>query len=73
MRNIGKTKCMVMLKNTPVPRCELHCGEQSVKQVNWFSHLGSVLTGDIRNDTEIKRRIGVLKTAFGNIRNVLTN
>lgn len=71
--NARKTKCMVMSKNIPVPRMRLICGDQVVEQVGKFNYLGSVVSEDVRCDDEIKRRIGIAKDAYGNMKNLLTN
>ena len=71
--SVKKTKWMVMSKNENIPRMELRCGGRIVEKVEQFNYLGSVVTKDVRCDTEIKRRIGIAKTAFGNMRNLLTN
>lgn len=71
--NARKTKCMVMSKNIPVPRMRLICGDQVVEQVGKFNYLGSVVSEDVRCKDEIKRRIGIAKDAYGNMKNLLTN
>jgi len=71
--NVGKTKCMVMSKYAPGPRMELHCGDWTVERVESFRYLGSIVTEDVRCDTEIKTRIGIAKKAFGNMKSMMTN
>ena len=44
-----------------------------MKNVKEFQYLGSILTTDARCTTEIKRRIGIAKTAFRRMKNLLTN
>ena len=68
-----KTECMVISRNSPVPRSYLRCGDQVVKQVDSFKYLGSMITENARCETEVKRRIGIAKKTFGDMRNLLTN
>lgn len=71
--NIRKTKWLVMSKNGQIPGGELRCGGRIVERVESFNYLGSVVTEDVKCETEIKRRIGIAKTAFCNMRKLLTN
>ena len=71
--NIRKTECMVISKSLPVPRINLRCGNQTVKQVDRFVYLGSMITEDARCEVEVKRRIGIAKKTFNDMRNLLTN
>ena len=48
-------------------------GNQIVKQVDRFIYLGSMITEDARCETEVKRRIGIAKKTFNDMRNLLTN
>ena len=71
--NVKKTESMVISKQSPVPRINLRCGNQIVKQVDRFIYLGSMITEDARCETEVKRRIGIAKKTFNDMRNLLTN
>lgn len=71
--NVRKTKWMVISKNQQLPRMELRCGDRTVERMENFNYLGSAITVDARCDAEIKRRIGIAKTAFCNMRSLLTN
>ena len=42
-----------------------------IKQVNWFSYLGSLITSDGKYDREIKRRIAVSREAFSKMKKIL--
>ena len=44
--NVKKTQCMVISKRLPVPKLNLRCGNQTVKQVARFMYLGSLITED---------------------------
>ena len=46
---------------------------QKLKQVNWFSYLGSLITSDGKCDREIKRRIAMLREAFLKMKRTLCN
>ena len=71
--NRGKTECMVVSKSAEMPDCHLRIQQEPVKNVKEFQYLGSILTTDARCTTEIKRRIGIAKTAFRRMKNLLTN
>ena len=71
--NVKKTECMVISKRLPVPRLNLQCGNQTVKQVASFKYLGSLITEDARCEVEVKKRIGIAKKTFSDMRNPLTN
>ena len=59
---------MIMSKNLPGQRFDLRCGGLRVEQVDQFQYLGRVVMEDVRCETEIKRRIGIAKGAFGNMK-----
>ena len=60
-------------KRNESPDCLVTLQQEPVKKVEQFQYLGSVLTSDARCTTEIKRRIGIAKTAFRKMKNLLTN
>ena len=60
-------------KRLPVPRLNLQCGNQAVKQVASFKYFGSLITEDARYEVEVKKRIGIAKKTFSDTRNLLTN
>ena len=71
--NKDKTKVMVASKRSDTPRVDILVNGVTLEQVNSFTYLGSVLAEDCRCITEIKKRIGIAKTAFNRMRNFLTN
>ena len=71
--NRAKTECMVVSKRNEPIDCHVEIHQEPIKKVQEFQYLGSVLTSDARCTTEIKRRIGIAKTAFRKMKNVLTN
>ena len=71
--NIEKTECMVVTKLNEAPDCSIRIQQELVKQVEKFKYLGSTVTADARCTTEIKARIGIAKTAFRKMNNLLTN
>ncbi|XP_071510668.1 uncharacterized protein [Diadema antillarum] len=71
--NIAKSVTMVFSKTEQPPRCSTMINGQELKQVSSFNYLGSLLTSDSHSEQEIKRRIGIGKTAFQNLRRVITN
>jgi hypothetical protein len=71
--NIKKTVVMVMSKETKSKTCQLIINGERVKQVEGFSYLGSMITEDGRCEKEIRRRIGIAKQAFQNMKSILTN
>ena len=59
---VSKRKC---------PVCKLNVKDKEIKQVDSFTYLGSIITSDGRSETDIKCRIGMAKSAFTGMRNVL--
>ena len=71
--NREKTECMVVTKRSESLDCPIRIQQELVKKVDQFTYLGSVITADARCDTEIKKRIGIAKTAFRKMSSMLTN
>ena len=71
--NIEKTECMVVTKPNERPDCSIRIQQELVKQVEQFKYLGSTLTADGRCTKEINTRIGIAKTAFRKMANLITN
>lgn len=71
--NTGKSVTMTFSKSEQPPQCLITIGGEQLKQVESFSYLGSLLTSDGRSDKEIKRRIGIAKSAFESLRRLITN
>ena len=64
---------MVVSKKTNIPECKLMIGGIGVKQIEKFSCLGSLITSDGKYDSEIKKRIGFLKSIFVTMKRILRN
>ncbi|KAG1687297.1 putative uncharacterized transposon-derived protein F52C9.6 [Nymphon striatum] len=71
--NVEKTKSMVISKVLPVPRISIMLETEAIKQTSSMVYLGHMVTEDGKNETEIKRRIGIAKDAFNNMANILTS
>ena len=71
--NREKTECMVVSKRSETPDCPIQIEQELVAKVEQFQYLGSVVTADARCSTEIKRRLGIAKTAFRKMQPLLTN
>ena len=71
--NREKTECMVVSKRSEAPDCPLQIEQEPVGKVEQFQYLGSMVTADARCNVEIKRRIGIAKTAFRKMGHLLTN
>ncbi|KAG1669601.1 NADPH oxidase 5 [Nymphon striatum] len=71
--NVEKTKSMVISKVLPVPRINIMLETEAIKQTSSMVYLGHMVTEDGKNETEIKRRIGIAKDAFNNMANILTS
>ena len=63
---------MNISKKIVIPKCKLDIDGIIIKQVEKFEYLGSLIALGAKSDQEIKRRIGIAKTAFKGISNVLT-
>ena len=70
--NRNKTECMVMSRRS-APTCNISIGNETIQQVNKFKYLGSTITEDGRCESEIKQRIGIARSAFIKMRNVISN
>ena len=62
---------MVFSKSSSIPTCQIKVHGKPLKQVNSFVYLGSVFTSDGRYEKEVKRRIGIAKTAITSMKKVL--
>ncbi|KAG1683509.1 Serine/threonine-protein kinase MRCK alpha [Nymphon striatum] len=71
--NVEKTKSMVISKVLPVPIINIMLETEAIKQTSSMVYLGHMVTEDGKNETEIKRRIGIAKDAFNNMENILTS
>ena len=75
--NLKKTKVLVASRNENPPVCNLTLENDgtivNIKQVQEFEYLRSFITADVRSDREIKKRIGLAKTSFNNMKTFLAN
>lgn len=71
--NKKKTEVMVISKKPDIPNCRIVLGNEILKQVHNFKYLGSWVTSDGKCETDIKARIAMARTAFTEMRNILTN
>ena len=67
--NIAKSYTMVFSKSSPMSTCQIKLHGKPMEQV--MVHLGSVFTSDGRCEKEVKRHIGIAKTAFTSMKKVL--
>ena len=71
--NAKKTECMVILKQSDFPVCNILCKGERIKQVDTFKYLGFTITPDARWDTAIKKRIALSKDTFTKMKSIFTN
>ena len=64
---------MVVTKKRDIPTCNIWVHTTKIKQVNWFSYLGSLITAGSRCDKEIKRRIVMSRETFSKLKKILCN
>ena len=55
------------------PACGLKIGDNTIKQVQKFNYLGSLLTENGKCDEEIKKRIWMTKDAFQKLQKIVEN
>ena len=55
---------MVISKAKVPSKCSIFINGKEVKQVESFSHLGSLITSDGKSEHDIKQRIGKAKTVL---------
>ena len=71
--NKGKTECMVVTKRNEARDCPIKINQETIRKVEEFQYLGSLMTTDARCDKEVKKRIGIAKTAFKKMKQLLTS
>ena len=71
--NIIKTKSMVISRKKPVPNISISVEGKPIQQVDRMVYLGYMATEDGKCDKEIKRRIGISRTAFESMAKILTS
>ena len=70
--NCKKTECMVVSKRES-PACALKIGYITIKQVQKFNYLGSLLPESGKCDEESKKKIGMAKDAFQKFQKIVKN
>lgn len=71
--NNKKTFTMTISKQKEPPTCNITLCNQQLQQVDSFKYLGATITSDGRSIGEIKIRIAQAKTAFMDLRKILTS
>ena len=71
--NIIKQKSMVISRKKPVPNICISVEGKPIQQVDRMVYLGYMATEDGKCDKEIKRRIGIARTAFESMAKILTS
>ena len=69
--NAKKTKAMVISRNENKPNVNIKVDRTAVEQVGSFNYLGQTVSDDGRCVDEIKKRIGIAKTTFSKMKDVL--
>ena len=69
--NAKKTKAMVISRNESKPKVHIEVDGTAVEQVGSFNYLSQTVSDDGRCVGEIKERIGITKTIFSKMRDVL--
>ena len=69
--NIAKSYTMVFSKSSSIPTCQIKVHGKPLEQVSSFVYIGCVFISDGRCEKEVKRRIGIAKTAFTFMKKVL--
>ena len=63
----------IFLRKKPVPNISINVEGKSIQQVDRMVYLGYMATEDGKCDKEIKRRIGIARTAFESMAKILTS
>ena len=71
--NNAKSFAMVFSKASQIPTCDINVHGRILEEVHSFVYLGSQFTSDARCKKEIRRRIGIAKSAFTSMGKVLTS
>ncbi len=69
--NSAKSFTMVFSKSPVIPKCNITVHGKSLEQVSKFVYLGSLFTADGRCEKEVRRRIGIAKSAYRSMEKVL--
>ena len=68
--NIRKTKIMIISRANITPKADIYVNGEKLEQVESYSYLGHLITEDGRCEKEIKRRIGIAKNSFNNMKQI---
>lgn len=71
--NTEKTQTMIISKTNDHPLLNIQVNGEMLKQVKSYLYLGHLITEDGRCETEIKKRIGLAKNTFYNMKHLLTS
>ena len=71
--NIGKTEVMGLTKRPEQLPVSISLRGDTLNQVSSFKYLGSLVSEDGKCDPDIRVRTGMAKTAFGQLRKILTS
>jgi hypothetical protein len=71
--NLQKTKTMVISKTEEKPKINVNIHGETLQQVSSYLYLGHTITDDGRCDTEVKKRIGMAKSTFNDMKKILTS
>ena len=71
--NVKKTKTMVISRKAEIPRGSITVNNNILEQVKKFTYLGQNMYADGKNSGEVRRRIGIAKTKFTQMRKVFTS
>jgi hypothetical protein len=71
--NIQKTKAMIIGKTLDKPAIKIQINGRILEQVKSYVYLGHTITEDGKCDMEIRKRIGMAKSTFINMKSILTS
>ena len=71
--NVKKTKTMVISRKAEIPRVSITVNNNILEQIKEFTYLGQNVYADGKNSGEVRRRIGMAKTKFTQMRKVFTS
>ena len=71
--NTNKNKTEVMVISKEPEKFSIYLNEEKINQTETFTYLGTLITEDEKCTKEIKCRIAQSKTAFTNLKKILTN
>ena len=69
--NSKNTEVMVANRNNECPQINIFINGNKVKQRDQLKYLGSLISGDGRNNTEIESRIEGAETSFERMKSIL--